>query len=105
MTAQARCRGKRPPKGTGRCLTYTSSPRGKCRGYGVTTPVIDHMNREATELIIKSFEDGFAAKPGLKELYQEVGGSFFDTTMGTCQRHDGLFEPRPDGTSAGHGRR
>jgi hypothetical protein len=54
---------------------------GRVPGYGVDTPVVDHMSAAATQAIIQSFEDAFAGTPGLKDLYRRVGGSFFGDSL------------------------
>lgn len=62
------------------------------RGVG---PVLDPLSTEASDLVIRNYEEAFESDPELKELYQAVGGSFFGDSFemnGTVIWSDGLIE-------------
>ena len=46
---------------------------GQILGYGFPTVVVDHMSLEATNAIIKNWEDAMNSDPELKQLYEENG--------------------------------
>ena len=68
-------------------LFYTyQQATGKYLSYGVDSVVVDHLSKEASELIIQSFEDGFERNPALKELYKKAGGNFFGDSLELSSR-------------------
>ncbi|MCL2164740.1 MAG: hypothetical protein FWH55_10215 [Oscillospiraceae bacterium] len=42
---------------------------------------VDHLSREGAQLVIDTFDTAFGRSPGLKELYQQAGGSFFSDSL------------------------